>query len=156
LVIGAVAGLLGAAAMTAFMNRRHSQLPPAERYPAPPREIVGKVLAAAGVEEGRCLADASLAAHGLYGAAGGLVLAAIDEEPSLAKGSTFGLLVWAASYLGWIPALSILAPATRHPPRRNAMMIESHLVWGAITAMILKEVLAARKGLLSAGPLKDG
>jgi uncharacterized membrane protein YagU involved in acid resistance len=52
------------------------------------------------------------------------------------KGALFGVGVWAASYLGWLPAAGILRPATREPAGRNAMMIASHAVWGASLAVI--------------------
>ena len=40
----------------------------------------------------------------------------------MARGALFGLTVWAGSYLGLVPALQLLAPATRHPWRRNVLM----------------------------------
>jgi hypothetical protein len=33
-----------------------------------------------------------------------------------------------------VPALEILAPATRHPWRRNLLMIMAHVVWGVTLA----------------------
>jgi len=53
------------------------------------------------------------------------------------KGIVFGLGVWAASYLAWLPALGILPPATEAPPRRNAVMIAAHIVWGAAAGLLL-------------------
>jgi putative membrane protein len=41
------------------------------------------------------------------------------------------------SYLGLLPALGILRPATEHPERRNALMIVAHLIWGSITGLIV-------------------
>jgi len=40
-------------------------------------------------------------------------------------------MVWGGSYLGLLPSLGILRPATDHPAQRNALMIAAHLVWGA-------------------------
>jgi hypothetical protein len=52
-----------------------------------------------------------------------------------ASGIAFGLAVWAASYLGWIPGLGILAAASEHPPRRNGVMIFAHVVWGTVLGL---------------------
>lgn len=41
-------------------------------------------------------------------------------------------MVWSGSYLGLLPALNILPPATEHPPGRNALMIAAHVVWGSV------------------------
>jgi uncharacterized membrane protein YagU involved in acid resistance len=54
-------------------------------------------------------------------------------------GATFGLGVWVASYLGLMPMLGILRPATRHPARRNALMIAAHLVWGGVLGGLMRD-----------------
>jgi uncharacterized membrane protein YagU involved in acid resistance len=46
------------------------------------------------------------------------------------RGALAGLALWVGSYLGWLPAVGILRPATRHPWRRNLLMIVAHIVWG--------------------------
>ena len=43
----------------------------------------------------------------------------------------------AAVAMGLLPAAGILKPATEHPARRNALMIASHLVWGAALGALL-------------------
>ena len=63
--------------------------------------------------------------------------------------------MWAASYLGWIPAAGLLKPATEHPARRNFMMIAAHLVWGAALALALKELEADRDTIIAPGPDLD-
>jgi hypothetical protein len=55
-------------------------------------------------------------------------------------GAGFGVAVWAGSYLGWLPAAGILSPATEHPPRRNALMIASHVVWGATAGVVFDKL----------------
>jgi hypothetical protein len=57
--------------------------------------------------------------------------------------------------MGWIPAVGTLEPATEHPPRRNALMIAAHLVWGAATAAAVRELRLARATIFAAGPDKD-
>ncbi|HAE50229.1 MAG: hypothetical protein CMO30_07955 [Tistrella sp.] len=60
--------------------------------------------------------------------------------------------MWAASYLGWIPAARILKPATRHPWRRNLLMIAAHLVWGASLAKGLEDLDRAEGELFEGAP----
>src|SRR5687767_15180090 len=42
-IFGAIAGMVGTMAMTSTMRRLHKKLPPKQRYPLPPREIVDAV-----------------------------------------------------------------------------------------------------------------
>ena len=48
----------------------------------------------------------------------------------------YGLAVWTTGYLGLLPALGALRPATEHPPRRTALMIAAHVVWGAALGLL--------------------
>ncbi len=57
--------------------------------------------------------------------------------PPLVRGLLYGGAVWTASYLGVIPALGLLSPATRHPPRRTAIVLGGNLLWGVTTALIV-------------------
>ena len=71
--------------------------------------------------------------HFGYGALFGSVYALFaDRIPlhSSLKGALAGVAIWIGSYLGWLPALGILRPATQHPFRRNLLMIIAHVVWG--------------------------
>jgi uncharacterized membrane protein YagU involved in acid resistance len=82
----------------------------------------------------------TLAAHFGYGAATGAIYAPMAIEnrwPPLIGGVGFGLAVWAASYLGLLPAVRLLSPATEHPLRRNALMITAHAVWGATLGLLV-------------------
>ena len=151
LVVGAIAGIVGTMAMTAAMRRLHARLPEKHRYPLTPREIVD---AAAALPD-EAAKDATTAAHFAYGAGCGALLAAADPDMGLRRGAAAGAAIWTASYMGWIPALNLLEPATEHPARRNALMIGVHLVWGAATAAAMRELAAARGTIFAAGPAKD-
>ena len=156
LLIGGIAGFVGTLAMTSAMARGHRRLPREERYPLTPREIVDSATAKAGLElDNEAAKDATLAAHFLYGAACGALIAAADPRPSETKGAVAGVGVWLASYMGWIPGVGILKPATDHPLRRNLLMIGSHLVWGATTARAMRELMLARETMIEQGSDRD-
>ena len=44
ILLGAIAGFVATAAMTAAMARLHRRLPEADRYPLPPREITQRIM----------------------------------------------------------------------------------------------------------------
>ncbi len=151
LIAGAVGGIVGTVAMTAAMRRLHRLLPAGERYPLPPREITEQVA------PGRSEADTedlTSLAHLGYGAGAGALATAI-RPLSPAAGSVWGVAVWLASYFGWVPLGGFLRPAHSHPLRRNLLMIAVHLVWGSVSALATREMLAARRSIFAAGPLRD-
>lgn len=156
LLIGGIAGFAGTLAMTAAMRRMHKRLPAKERYPLTPREIVDSGAKQVGLpladEPAR---DVTLAAHFAYGALMGAVIAALNPDPKKKTGAAAGFAVWVASYMGWIPAVGTLEPATEHPPRRNALMIAAHLVWGSATAAAIRELRLSRETIFARGRDKD-
>ena len=150
LMLGALAGLAATLPMTAAMNLMHRRLPRGERYPLPPRQVAMRLTEKAGVrehlDEGERKA-LTVAGHFAYGAAVGALYAPLARHVPLAPplaGATYGLAVWAVSYLGWLPATGLISPATDHPARRNALMIAAHLVWG-VAAGVLVEHLEERR-----------
>ena len=156
LLIGGIAGIVGTMAMTGAMRRLHEKLPDKERYPLTPREIVDSAAEQSGVPLApEAAKDATLAAHFVYGAACGALLGAINPHMGQRSGAAAGVGIWLASYMGWIPAARILKPANEHPPRRNALMIGVHLVWGAATARAMRELVVARATIAGEGPDRD-
>lgn len=146
LLVGTLAGALATVPMTAVMLGLHRRLPAEERYPLPPREITQVMALKAGLhrEVAPQLTRLSLIAHFGYGAATGALYAQFlhRSKSPLVAGSAYGIVIWAVSYLGWLPAAGILQPANRHPNRRNAMMIAAHLVWGASLAVLERHLAA--------------
>jgi uncharacterized membrane protein YagU involved in acid resistance len=148
---GALAGLGAAIPMTLAMEVMHRSLPASERYPLPPREITDEVIAQAGL--GEQLGEAahvelSLLSHFSYAAAAGAVYAALARKYTpdpVPAGISFGLGLWAISYLGWLPATGILRPATQHPPRRTAVMLTAHVVWGAALGLLVDRFQEQRR-----------
>lgn len=147
IVLGALAGLAATAPMSLAMKLMHEQLPPEEKYPLPPRQVAEGIAEAAGVNEHLDEDDreaATWASHFAYGAACGAVYGALGgglKKHGALAGAGFGVAVWAGSYLGWLPAAGILSPATEHPPRRNALMIAAHVVWGLAAGALVENMV---------------
>lgn len=138
---GAIGGIIATLPMTVAMAGLFRTLPRDERYPLPPREITEDLMQKSGVEQQldeEQLTGLSLLAHFAYGGLTGALypLAFRHVEHPLLLGSGYGLAIWGASYLGWIPALKILPPATRQPVNRRRLMIGVHIIWGAGTVLI--------------------
>ena len=144
---GALAGLAATASMTLAMELLWRRLPEDLRYPLPPREIIDQILPEGLQKElgetGTQLL--SLAAHFGYGAAVGAIFPLLTSSRRPGAGAAYGVAIWGASYLGWIPAAGILRPASQHPARRNLLMIGAHLIWGAALSIALSEIELRRR-----------
>ncbi len=151
LVTGGIAGFVATMAMTAAMRRLHAKLPAKERYPLTPREIVDTTVA----PPPAIAADLTLAVHFVYGAACGALIAVGNPHIGRLGGAAAGGGIWLASYMGWVPAIGALKPATRHPLRRNLVMLGAHFVWGWSTAEGIKELARSRATIFAQGPDKD-
>ncbi|MEJ7655335.1 MAG: DUF6789 family protein [Chloroflexia bacterium] len=90
----------------------------------------------------------SLAAHfgfgiasgGLFGALHRRLADVVNVHPIL-TGVVFGTLVWAVSYMGWVPALSIMPSPDRDRPSRPWAMVIAHWVYGATLGAVLQRLL---------------
>lgn len=142
---GMIAGCIATVPMTLVMHVLH-RWPAPERAPLPPHqiteEIAERVAEGVGAQEHLDqprLRALTLASHFGFGAAAGalygLIFPSLPGRAPL-KGVIWGLMVWAVSYAGWIPAAQILPPASEQPKRRNGLMIVAHLVWGVVTALL--------------------
>lgn len=139
----ALAGCAATLPMSVWMlAAQHWLLPRRERYPLPPEQITEHAAEAAGLDgvarNGPVLKAATVVGHFAYGAAAGSLYAPLRTLPGppVVKGVLLGLLVWTGSYLGLLPALGLLSPATEHPARRNLLMIAAHLIWGGVTGLL--------------------
>ncbi|WP_019586359.1 hypothetical protein [Deinococcus apachensis] len=139
----ALAGCAATLPMSVWMlAAQHWLLPRRERYPLPPEQITEHAAEAVGLdavaEKEPVLKVATVINHFAYGAAAGSLYAPLRTLPGspVLKGCGLGLLVWTGSYLGLLPALGLLSPATEHPARRNALMIAAHLIWGGVTGVL--------------------
>jgi hypothetical protein len=152
LLNGAAAGFVATVPMTIAMKLLKRQLPPHLRYPLPPRLIASNAARKARVAHKlpeRAHRAMTAAAHFGYGTAAGALFGPMsprDVAPAAAAGVGYGLFVWAGSYLGLLPSLNLLPPATKHPPQRVALMIAAHAVWGAALGATSALFLRRRTG----------
>jgi len=147
LLKGAAAGFVATAPMSLTMLVGWKLLPEREKYHLPPRLITEEITERMGIEEDLTenqLAGLTVLSHFGYGAFFGALYASSSERVpvhSSLKGALAGLGVWVGSYLGWLPAMGILSPATRHPWRRNLLMIVAHIVWGVMLGEITRKLI---------------
>ena len=156
-LLGVLGGVVGTFAMTAAMRAMHRRLPVNERYPLPPREIIEgglpePVRQKLG-EQGR--RTTTLAGHFGYGAATGAAYVMARRNAGVVEVALYGVFVWAASYLAEMPALGILEPAHRHPPKRNLLMVAAHLVWGGTLALAVRELELAQREIFATAIAPD-
>jgi len=145
---GALAGFFATAPMSLSMVAGWRLLPRREKYHLPPRLITEEITQRVGVrqripEEG--LIALTTFSHFVYGAVFGASYALFEQKIPLyasLKGALAGLALWTGSYLGWLPAVGILTPATQHPWRRNLLMIVAHVIWGVTLSEILRKLNA--------------
>jgi len=140
---GAMAGAAATLPMTLAMVAGHRILPRQDQHPLPPRQITMRLAQQTGLadhlDEDQRKA-VTLLGHFGYGAACGALFAAMQSRgarSTVAHATAFGVAVWTASYLGWLPATGLLSPATQHPWRRNALMLGAHVVWGSVLGALL-------------------
>ncbi|HZT96116.1 MAG TPA: hypothetical protein VFB34_04690 [Chloroflexota bacterium] len=132
---GAIFGFAATIPMTGFMLLAHRLLPKTQQYALPPQRITNRLAERAGLRkhlDRRQLLLGTLASHFGYGTTCGAVYGLLLSRfgRSWLTAPLFGLLVWAVSYLGWLPAFHILPPTTQEPPGRGRLIVGAHLVWG--------------------------
>jgi hypothetical protein len=113
--------------MTLFMTAAQRYLPLHQRHSLPPKAITMDLLSRVNLKQRlnrKQRKRATWVAHVAYGtgvgAAYGTVSRAIPLPPAV-KGIIFGMLVWAGSYLGWLPAFDVSGSAPDQPMRRNLL-----------------------------------
>ena len=77
-----------------------------------------------------------------YGMTSGILYSLLGRrEPSaVLDGTLLGVGVWAAGYLGWLPAADLMPPITEQEPEQVAVPLVQHLVFGVA-------VVAAYQGI---------
>lgn len=137
---GALAGTLATAPMTISMALMRRFLPWWQQSPLPPHKVTSETLDAAGMQpiDAQHHNKATLVGHFGYGAVTGTLypLVAKLPLPTMLKSVLYGVGVWAASYMGWLPAAGLLKAASKRPMARNALMVAAHAVWGLVTGIV--------------------
>jgi len=137
---GAGAGALATVAMSAEMLAAQRLGVMGEQPPERIAEDAAEEVTGSQPDEGTTDVLASVA-HFAFGAAGGagyaLILGRSARSAGPVTGIVFGLLVWAASYAGWIPALGILPPPDRDRPGRQVAMVLAHVIYGSVLGALV-------------------
>lgn len=145
-LVGAIAGFIATAPMSISMLIGWRLLPRREQYHLPPRLITEEITEQVGLEEHlgeKGLIGLTIASHFGYGALFGAIYTFFEQRihlPSNLKGTLYGVAIWIGSYLGWLPAMGILTPATQHPWRRNLLMIIAHVIWGVTLSETVRKL----------------
>lgn len=152
LVAGSLAGLVASIPMGLFMIGLNRAL---SAHAEPPKQITARVARRLGlrkaVHPGRTWEPITWAAHLGYGAASASLFPLVTRSlpiPGFLRGMLFALGIWAASYMGWLPAAHILPPANKQPARRNTVMILSHLLWGSLIGLLDPRIENAERRLV--------
>jgi uncharacterized membrane protein YagU involved in acid resistance len=131
--------------MTLAMFAMQRSLPRRQQRRLEPGRITDDMLRRVGLRENLRKNErdcAATIAHFGYGAAVGAAYPLVSRLPlpSGTRGPAYGLLVCAASYAGWLPAIETLPPPQRRPAGRNVLLIAAHLVWGMATEALSERV----------------
>ena len=146
LLRGALAGFVATAPMSLSMLIGWRLLPKHEKYHLPPRLITEKITERIEIKDRlseNALVALTTLSHFGYGAFFGWLYALFEQRIPLhssLKGALAGVALWMASYLGWLPAMGLLPSATRHPWRRNLLMIVAHVIWGVTLGEAIRKL----------------
>jgi uncharacterized membrane protein YagU involved in acid resistance len=145
-MVGALAGAVATGPMTGVMVLIHRWLPEERGERLAPEKVVEDVAESVGAEE--VVEDVGKErvvwiSHYGFGAAMGAIYGAVMTQPRpvaerVASGVVFGLGVWAANYVVAFPAADFKASVEKEPGSRNAQMIVSHVVWGAVVGWLCR------------------
>jgi uncharacterized membrane protein YagU involved in acid resistance len=143
----AVAGLAATVPMTIVMEVLRAVLPREQSRRMPPREVVDRTIAQAGVShqiDSTERTAVTAIAHLAFGTLAGAVYGALTQSRRAGSqriwtGAAYGLAVWALAYGAGLPALGLHPPASTDTPERNETLIVSHLVWGAALGMLTRD-----------------
>ncbi len=142
---GALAGLAATVPMTVVIGAGRAA---GHVGTPPPVEITENVAEQAGEQPDRQSPEfqaAWLAAHAGYGAACGVIFAAIRPvlpRSDLVAGLLFGGAVWGVSYVSLMPSLNLYPSAQDDSNQRQVVMIAAHAVFGTALASIERQLRA--------------
>lgn len=76
-----------------------------------------------------------------YGSTGAALYTALRSDPHVVlDGAALGAAVWAAGYLGWLPAFGLMPPVKEHTPAQIASSVGQHVLYGIATVAAFKKL----------------
>ncbi|WP_219413702.1 DUF6789 family protein [Pseudonocardia nigra] len=115
----------------------------------PPTLIVRTVLTGSPAHGVTAEGLLAVLAHFGYGTSCGALFALLTRrrrpEAGPGVGVGYALLLWAISYIGWVPATGAMAPPDRDAPGRQAALVAGHVVYGAVLAAVLRGLNQQRR-----------
>lgn len=148
---GAFAGGAATLPMTLAMKALFQALPEQQRYPLPPWQITKRLVRKSGLEgavDRKQKNILALFAHYMFGAGIGAAYSLLfkSANKTAKPQSTIGyaLLVWAVSYIGWLPATGLMPKPGKQRANRQSLMIMAHIVWGLAFSWIISKTFRKR------------
>ena len=133
IVLGAVAGFGGTFVMQGLRTLSAKALPDSK---TPMKQEAGKFMLGKIKEHipipEKLDSAAEKSLHLGYGMTGGAIYGALRNRAgsTFLDGALLGLGVWAAGYLGWLPATDLMPPVTEQSPQQIAVPIVNHALFG--------------------------
>jgi hypothetical protein len=138
---GALAGMIGGAAMMVAMKmEQKALLPEGQTMEPPPKKLVETLAEKADVEiEDKQAKAAGMGVHMSHSAMWGALYGIVQDRlhpPSALHGLLLGGLVYATNFpsFGLLPKLDVLPPPSQQPLREAAIPAGAHVVYGLATA----------------------
>jgi len=134
ILLGAAAGVAATLALHQVMAASEKLIPDSK---PPMNDDPGKFMARKAKVPAKLESAAAKSLQLGYGVTAGAFYGAIrGRRPvnTLIDGTLLGIAVWAAGYLGWLPAAGLMPPITQQSARQIAVPIANHIVFGVVVA----------------------
>ena len=137
LAVGAAAGAVATFVMQGMLEQGQKHIPegtpPIKKDPG--EFMLEKAKAVLPPLPKKVEAAAAKSLHLGYGMTAGLLWAVLPHSRwRVAEGAALGLGVWAAGYLGWLPATDLMPPITQHTAKQIAVPVVEHALFGVAVA----------------------
>jgi len=132
-VLGAVAGAGATMALQMLMKATAKAVPGSE---PPMKQDPGELMVERAEEHvnipDKLESAAAKSLHLGYGMTSGALYGVMRRRAGsmFLDGALLGISVWAAGYLGWLPATELMPPISEQSPRQIAVPIFNHIMFG--------------------------
>ena len=144
---GSVGGLAGAASMLPLFEgaKRAGILieTPPLRVVDEAAESAAEATEAGGPVEAGDRVAAAVGSHLLYGVAAGAFYGLLQDElklPGLVAGPIYWMVLWAAGYLGWMPAAGVMPQPWRQRTGDALTPVVAHLAYGVALGSVERAI----------------